>query len=208
MSVVTLRRAAGFSRCGRYRYWLTRTWDAARPAVCWLMLHPSTADAARDDPTIRRCMGLARRWGHGGIVVINLFAWRATDPAELARAADPVGPANDRALRQRARGLRLIAAWGCQGKLLGRADAALRLLGGRRLECLGVTAAGQPRHPLYVPGDVVPVAVRPRAESMADLSALLAGVESGLDATGGVAQLVRVPDCRSGGCGFESRRPR
>src|SRR5262249_33972176 len=125
---------------------------------------PSTADAARDDPTIRRCIGLARRWGHGGIVVVNLFAWRATDPAELARAADPVGPANDQALRRRARGLRLIAAWGCPGSLLGRADAVLRLLRGRRLECLGGTAAGQPRHPLYVAGDVVPVAFRPPTE--------------------------------------------
>src|SRR5436309_12719716 len=161
LSGVTLCRAAGFSRCGRYRYWLTRTWDDARPAVCWLMLNPSTADAARDDPTIRRCMGLARRWGHGGIVVVNLFAWRATDPAELARAADPVGPDNDTVLRTRAARLRLIAAWGCKGSLLGRADAGLRLLKGRRVECLGVTAAGQPRHPLYVPGDVLPIVFRP-----------------------------------------------
>jgi len=182
MTAETLRRAAGFSRCGRYRYWLTRTWDAARPAVCWLMLNPSTADAARDDPTIRRCMGLAGRWGHGAIVVVNLFAWRATDPAKLACAADPVGSANDGVLRRRAQGLRLIAAWGCQGNLLGRADAVLRLLGGRRLECVGVTAAGQPRHPLYVRGDVVPVAFRPPAEGMSGLSALSAGVESGLDA--------------------------
>src|SRR5262249_62207047 len=104
MTVATLRCAAGFSRCGRYRYWLTRTWDAARPAVCWLMLNPSTADAARDDPTIRRCIGLARRWGHGGIVVVNLFAWRAPDPAAPARAPAPARPAHHHAPRRRARG--------------------------------------------------------------------------------------------------------
>src|SRR5438874_3143651 len=161
MTVLTIRRAAGFSACGRYRYWLTRTWDERRPALCWLMLNPSTADAARDDPTIRRCVGLARRWDHGGIVVVNLFAWRATDPVELARAADPVGPNNDRALRRRAAGLRLIAAWGCRGGLLGRAESVLKLLENRCLECLGVTAAGQPRHPLYVSGDVVPAVFVP-----------------------------------------------
>jgi len=84
-----------------------------------------------------RCIGFARRWGHGGIVVVNLFALRATDPAELACAVDPVSPENDAALRSHAEGLRIIAAWGNKGSLLGRAEAVLRLLEGCRVECLG-----------------------------------------------------------------------
>jgi hypothetical protein len=161
----TVQCAAGFSPCGCYRYWLTRTWDKSRPAVCWLMLNPSTADAIRDDPTIRRCLGFARRWGHGGIVVVNLFAWRAADPAELARIVDPVGPENDAAVRSHAQGLRVIAAWGSKGDLQGRAESVLQHLKRFRVECLGVTSAGQPRHPLYVASETVPVRFRPRAES-------------------------------------------
>jgi len=101
------------------------------------MLNPSTADATRDDPTIRRCIGISRRWGHGGIVAVNLFAMRATNPAELVRAVDPEGPENDAALRSHAEGLRIIAAWGNKGSLLGRAEAVLRVLEGCRVECLG-----------------------------------------------------------------------
>ena len=71
--------AAGISECGCYRYWLTRTWNPRRATLCWVLLNPSTADADRDDPTIRRCQGFARSWGYGGIVVVNLFAYRATD---------------------------------------------------------------------------------------------------------------------------------
>jgi hypothetical protein len=115
------------------------------------------ADPIHDDRTIRRCIGFARHWGHGGIVVVNLFALRATNPAELARAVDPVGPENDAAVRSHTEGLRVIAAWGNKGTLLGRSDAVLQLLEDCNVECLGVTSAGQPRHPLYLASDAVPV---------------------------------------------------
>src|SRR5262245_19133112 len=88
-------KEALISPCGLYRYWLTRTWDNSLRRVCWVMLNPSTADAEQDDPTIRRCVGFARSWGAGGIIVVNLFAFRASDPKALLRAADPVGPDND-----------------------------------------------------------------------------------------------------------------
>jgi hypothetical protein len=82
----------------RHRYLLTRIWDKATPPVCFIMLNPSTADHHRDDPTIKRCMGFARRWGHGGIQVVNLFAYRATDPKELYMLgySEAVGPFNQR----------------------------------------------------------------------------------------------------------------
>ncbi len=121
-----------------------------------VMLNPSTADATNDDPTLRRCIAFAAREGHGAVEILNLFAYRATAPAVLRAAADPVGPDNDRHLealfeRQRT----VLAAWGAHGGLAARAEAVVRMARGRgvRLTCLGRTVAGQPRHPLYVRAD-------------------------------------------------------
>jgi hypothetical protein len=88
-------RAAVLSECGRYRYVLTRTWDHDLAACAFIGLNPSTADAHEDDPTIRRCIRFARDWGHGGLIMLNLFAWRSTDPRGLLDAIFPVGPPAD-----------------------------------------------------------------------------------------------------------------
>lgn len=144
------------SPCGLYRYWLTRTWDQSRPPACFVMLNPSTADAERDDPTVRRCVGFAKRWGWGGLAVVNLFAFRATSPKDLKRAQEPVGPDNDRHLLEFARRAGVaVAAWGAHGAHLGRAREVVALLRGAgvALHCLGTTADGSPRHPLYVRAD-------------------------------------------------------
>lgn len=144
--------AAHFSRCGRYRYALWRTWDTARPACCFIALNPSTADATRDDPTMRRCMAFARRWGFGGMSVGNIFAFRATRPADMKAEARPIGRANDRWLqRLAAESHVVVAAWGSHGAWRARDAHVLQLLGA--VDCLGVTASGAPRHPLYVRGD-------------------------------------------------------
>jgi hypothetical protein len=157
---------ACISKCGMYRYWLTRHWDFEKPPTVFVMLNPSTADADNDDPTIRRCIGYAKAWGAGGIVVVNLFAFRATDPNELKRADDPIGPDNDYHIQQKARcrpdglrddGRRVIAAWGCDGALRGRDRAVASLLAGRVIECLGVTKDGHPKHPLYLRSDATPI---------------------------------------------------
>lgn len=143
--------ASGAELDGPYRYLLWRRWaDAA--TVLFVMLNPSTADARRDDPTIRRCSGFARAWGFGGVEVVNLFAWRATDPRELRRAADPVGPENDRVIAAAAaRNHAVIAAWGNHGALGERDRQVAALLARFRPRCLGApTARGAPRHPLYV----------------------------------------------------------
>jgi hypothetical protein len=97
---------ATFDTTRRYRYRLIHDWTGSPERVAFIMLNPSTADERTLDPTIRRCIGFAKAWGFGGIDVVNLFAWRTTDPAALARVADPIGPRNDgmiaAALRQSA----------------------------------------------------------------------------------------------------------
>ncbi|TMG72243.1 MAG: DUF1643 domain-containing protein [Chloroflexi bacterium] len=157
---------ASFSRDRRYRYRLWRRWDAARPVVAFVMLNPSTADAARDDPTIRRCIGFARSWGYGRLEVVNLFAYRATDPRSLRHVPDPVGPANLRHLAAAtARARLVIAAWGADPSA-NDAPARKRVLSRPELRCLGLTRSGAPRHPLYVPATARPRRVRPVRRSV------------------------------------------
>jgi hypothetical protein len=125
------------------------------------MLNPSTADAERDDPTIRRCGGFARAWGFGAMTVVNLFALRATDPARLRRARDPIGRDNDRHIAEAAAGAdALVLAWGIHGALRDRDRAVLALLSELRPSCLGLTRGGHPRHPLYLPRAAAPVPFR------------------------------------------------
>jgi hypothetical protein len=121
------------------------------------MLNPSTADATLDDPTIRRCIGFARAGGFGGLQVLNLFAFRATDPTDMKAARDPVGPDNDTHIlaaitAAAAASAPVIAAWGVHGALNGRDDEVrkLSLECGVNLMCLGSTKGNHPRHPLYV----------------------------------------------------------
>ena len=147
---------AEFSDCGRYRYKLWRKWDGARPAVMFIMLNPATADAARNDPTIRRCIGFARDWGYGGVRVGNLFAWRTPYPEVLRSVADPIGRDNDDALHEMADGAALVvAAWGVHGAWRGRADA-VRQQFAHRLHALGLTKSGEPAHPLRLRRDRTP----------------------------------------------------
>jgi hypothetical protein len=144
-----------FDETGAYRYRLWRVWEGHLPRAAFVLLNPSTADAERNDPTIRRCIGFARAWGFGGVEVVNLFAFRVTLPADLKRSADPVGPDNDRHLHEVLRGAGcVVCGWGCHGSLLGRAAAvrAAGLLPAAAL-CFGLTQGGEPRHPLYVRGD-------------------------------------------------------
>lgn len=143
----------------RYRYRLSRVWDPTRPRCCFVMLNPSTADALRLDPTLRRCVGFARGWACGAVEVVNVFAYRATDPAELRRAEVPVGPGNDEAILAAAGSADLVvAAWGAAAALGGRAEVVRRRLAaaGIELSALRLTRDGAPGHPLYVPAGVMP----------------------------------------------------
>lgn len=143
------------SQCGNYRYSLTRDTNLLspeRPGALFIMLNPSTADADKDDPTIRRCIAFATQWGCADLTVANLYAYRATDPKELLKAADPVGPLNDFHLRELLRERHVaVVAWGNNAQL-GRVSEFYKMAYeiGVRVSCLGVTKAGHPRHPLYV----------------------------------------------------------
>lgn len=144
------------SPCGMYRYLLTRTWGKA-PPILFVMLNPSTADAAIDDQTIRRCVSYGKALGAGGIIVVNLYALRATDPAELLRHPDPVGPENDRHLREAiVRASRIIVAFGSHPMVRPRLPGLVALAGARPLECLGTTKDGWPRHPSRLPNGIIP----------------------------------------------------
>jgi hypothetical protein len=92
-----MERSATFDPTGRYRYSLGRRWSAG-PTLAIIMLNPSQADGSVDDPTIRRCIGLAQGWGFGAIAVVNLFAYRSPHPKALRQTKDPIGPGNDAAL--------------------------------------------------------------------------------------------------------------
>lgn len=148
-----------------YRFELQRDWLGGNlPPAVFVMLNPSTADDQVDDPTIRKCVGFATRWGHTGIRVANLYGWRATDPRDLWSAADPVGQMADWWLARHIGhatgtgdlepGSRLVVAWGVHARP-ERVARFRQLLSGHEVWCLGITKDGQPRHPLLVPYDTV-----------------------------------------------------
>jgi len=150
--------SAEISHCGTYRYVLSRPSIVRFPekgTALFCMLNPSTADATVDDPTIRRCRGFAKDWFCNGFTVVNLYALRATDPRELWKHPDPVGPANDGWLKSLAHEYGdVVCAWGANA----REDRVRHVVGlflsvGARLWHLGLTKAGAPRHPLYIRAD-------------------------------------------------------
>lgn len=139
---------AEFSPCRQYRYRLWRRWSDG-PLVMYCGLNPSVADSVDDDPTVTRCISRAKDWGCGGMWMMNLFAYRATDPQVMKSVNDPVGIENDRHLTEVAAmcGIK-VACWGVHGVYRNRADEVLKLIDGWK--CLGTTKDGYPRHPLYV----------------------------------------------------------
>lgn len=164
-------RSAEISRDGRYRYSLHRDWwrpYERRHWVTFVMLNPSIADAENDDPTIRRCVNFARALGGTGLVVVNLYAYRATDPTELKRAEDPIGPENDARLSTffelaAKYDFPIIAAWGTHAEP-DRVAAVLQLPGADRLQALRTTKQGAPAHPLRLPGTLTPTPWAPSLE--------------------------------------------
>ena len=159
--------SATFSGCEAYRYLLTWRWAAEPLLVAW-MLNPSTATHERLDPTIAGLVSRARAWSHGGVRVINLFAFRATQPAAMKRAADPVGPDNDAVIVEvlseaALAGDVVICGWGNHGRHRGRdrEAAALAASTGAVLHALQTNADGSPKHPLYIGHHIPPTPWRP-----------------------------------------------
>jgi len=142
---------------GPYRYDLWRIWgDPDGPYMLFCMLNPSTADASEDDATIRRCIGFARRARMDRLCVVNLYAWRATRPADLFKAQDPVGPMNDFWISEHAKhAAQIVAAWGGEAKNDRAFWVAYQLRRFNSLYCLGKTKYGCPKHPLYLSNNTV-----------------------------------------------------
>jgi hypothetical protein len=151
-------RAATMSHCGRYRYSLERRItdadDTRSSRLAWLMLNPSTADAFRDDPTIRKVIGFTRRAGFDSALVVNLYAWRATDPRELRRNhARAEGLRNRKAVLSAATSSdAVVCAWGATPWAREQAHRVIGWLVEHPVEllCLGRSKAGAPLHPLML----------------------------------------------------------
>jgi len=144
---------AVYSDCEAYRYALTRVWSPAGRKALFVMLNPSTATEVQNDPTVERCERRARTLGFGAFRVMNIFAWRDTDPKKMRAATDPVGPANDALLVESCPWAdQIICGWGAHGEHRDRGAevTALMRATGRPLFHLGLTKAGHPKHPLYI----------------------------------------------------------
>ncbi len=145
-----------FSPTRKYRYVLWRRWQPGSKSLAVIGLNPSTADEVIDDPTIRRCIGFAKSWGFDALCMLNLFAFRATDPAVMAVQSDPIGPENDKFIVAATQAASMtLAAWGTHGSFMGRGEQVLRLI--PSVHCLGITKHGFPKHPLYIKGDTQPI---------------------------------------------------
>lgn len=163
-SLGVLKRDALVSPCGKYRYWLTRRWGPGK-VLPYIMLNPSTADALKDDQTVRRCVYFARREGYDGIIILNLYAYRTTYPKELEtcdlRGEDPVGPENLQWVREHTKDAKqVVLAWGGMSfKDMDRHKEVIRatfcvLPRDVSYLCLGATANESPRHPSRLGNDV------------------------------------------------------
>nr|WP_295828256.1 DUF1643 domain-containing protein [uncultured Azospirillum sp.] len=170
--------AAAISPSGAYRYWLRRDLgmiNLGNPPVVFCMLNPSTADATEDDPTIRRCRDYADRWGAPWFGVVNLFAFRSTDPDILfdyAACQDPIGPSNRPVIHYVAKALaaeggRIVCGWGSTGqsKAVSRkyiaqvVEDVVTIIRAAGLEPQALRQSektSQPWHPLYLPATLVP----------------------------------------------------
>jgi hypothetical protein len=150
-----MKSTVAFSKCRRYRYLLKRVWDDSKPLIVFAMLNPSTADEEKNDRTVARCIRFAQEWRFGGVIVVNLFAYRTPYPSEMRKVSDPIGAENDAFIKEACAGRVVVAAWGkVDPAEQPRADAVTEILKGIASElcCLKYTKTWQPWHPLYVSG--------------------------------------------------------
>lgn len=158
--------SAVFSACGRYRYHLGRTVSLLGTGTAvFVMLNPSTADHEVNDPTVERCCRYAAGWGFRELEVVNLFAFRSTDPRALSDEIDPIGADNDRWILETCRAARrVVCAWGVRGGFCQRDMAVLHNLRKAGVEpyTLRLTKGGHPQHPLYLPASLRPFPMEDR----------------------------------------------
>lgn len=149
-----MERSAEFSEDRRYRYNLVRVWTVHQPRLLFILLNPSTADEWVDDPTNRRGISFAHRWGFGSVVFCNLFAYRSPDPRIMKARRSPIGPDNDAwILAEAEEADKIVCGWGAHGAHRRRHQHIVKLLKEFDLYCLGTTKHGHPKHPLYLRAD-------------------------------------------------------
>lgn len=166
---------AGLS--GNYRWWLYRCWAAEKPLIIWLMMNPSTADHRKNDPTILKIMRYAKKWGYGGVLVLNVYAYRTSKPENLPhRMTERVGHLNDwwidtmfrYAKRKK---IPVVCAWGVKhkerGDLVRRVAAGL----GLQLQCLEVALNGEPKHPRFLSESLRPRRLKSNDQALRDSNA-------------------------------------
>ena len=152
-----------------HRYFLRRPaslLDQAKPVIAFILLNPSTADERKDDPTVAKCRRYAAGWGFGEVIVLNAFAYRATDPKNMKAHPDPIGPDNDRTILETANAVHglggtLLCGWGTHGAHLDRSTHLRDLLKDFPLKAFTLTRNGQPGHPLYLRGNLQPMQWKP-----------------------------------------------
>jgi hypothetical protein len=148
-----MKKDAKLSDDKLYRYQLTRIWDEDKPKVLFIMLNPSTADADVDDPTIRRVINFAKSWNYGGVYVVNLYAFRSTNPKRLREIDDPRGKDNKTHIQDLlTRVDKVIYAWGHKEK---EPEWLHELV--KEPFCIALSTKGIPKHPLYLKGDLLPI---------------------------------------------------
>ena len=157
------KSGANFDDTRTYRYSLSRVWDAQKEKIVFIGLNPSTADEKVDDQTLKRCINYAKRWSngkYGSLEMVNLFAYRSTDYKQLRHVQDPIGKQNDQFILKAINNASLVVvAWGENGSYLNRDKAVLNLLSKANVPvyCLEILRGGQPKHPLYAKGDLIPI---------------------------------------------------
>lgn len=143
-----VQRDCEISACGQYRYSLDIVWNESLPRAVFCGLNPSTADINNDDPTIRRCRGFAESWGMGGMRMLNIFAFRATDPKIMLATKDPIGPDNALGMLMAGFDGPKVACWGTHGQHMDRGKFVRQAI--PNLQCFGRNRDGTPKHPLYL----------------------------------------------------------
>lgn len=151
-----MKSSAIISACKKYRYELCRIWDESKPLVLFIGLNPSTADESSEDNTSRVCINYAKKWGYGGLLIGNLFAFRSTDQSAIFSAADPIGPENDMWLRKlQSQAQLVVCAWTASGSYRDRNKEVLSFI--KNPHCLVRLKSGHPGHPLYKNANLTPI---------------------------------------------------
>lgn len=156
-------KSANISPCGKYRYSLSRTWDESKAKVLFIGLNPSKADATKDDPTIWKLIKYCQSWGYGGFTIVNLFAYRSTNPDALLNKPLPLvlGPDNKTHLSVHiAEATLVVVMWGNNAYRISpnyTEEWVNKLRKMEKAKCFKINRDGSPAHPLYLPGKIKPI---------------------------------------------------